>query len=80
MKTTTDGWPVYEDTGDAVEFDIEHTVIRHPSNRKPISMTVRTDIASQGLPGPAYGFRYFRHPHNAAAAWLKAVSGEDHNQ
>lgn len=85
MKTTPDGWPVYEDTGDRVDCHEDLHIVderersletwSHAAIRlKPPQVSVSDGTRLSPIPDVA---RLFRHPHNAADAWLKAVSGEE---
>lgn len=72
MKTTHDDWPVYEDTGERVVageaiFDVycDFADCWH-INHLVVDPGDYRVFDDESL--------YFRHPHNAAAAWLKAVS------
>lgn len=76
MKTNPDGWPVYEDTGEeVVDGDVYFAVIPAPSPREAtlFAMTANEWMLSEMSKG---AIRYFRHPENAAAAWLELVRQE----
>lgn len=90
MKTNADGWPVYEDTGEIMEEGVCFTLWHpHESVQRENVVEVRRMFWPKGSTSQilirtdttAYdascNVSYFRHPHNAVAAWLKAVSGEE---
>lgn len=91
MKTTPDGWPVYEDTGERIA-EQEWAYVIFPNLGGPRFSIIESVIVQRvSAEGGGVGVidthedamcihddqLLFRHPHNAAAAWLKAVGGEE---
>lgn len=83
MKTTPDGWPVYEDTGEIVELGpslilLDGKILKHVVPEAILKPSSNGGlVARYEYNGTAWNYdtlSLFRHPHNAAAAWLKAVS------
>lgn len=87
MKTNPDGWPVYEDTGEVIDCPFPLFVVRPNDQRISQEVVIGVHCKAEGRQPrlstekaiflPADGFRYFRHPENAAAAWLELVRQEN---